>query len=336
MQKALTQMNLQLHHLVSDITGKTGMRIIRAILDGTRDPHVLASYRDGRCKASVETIAQALEGNYRPEHLFAIEQAVALYDPHHERVVVCDRRIEAALAQLAPPEPPAEPLPASRHKTRQPNALAFEVRQALHAVIGVDLTQIHGIGPYLANKLVGECGTDVSAWPTAKHFTSWLCLSPGNKISGGKVFTARAPAAPTIALVPCCAWRPSTSARPTARSAPFIVAWRCVWARQRPSPPPHASSRCFSTTSFAIEWTTAIRERPTTEERHRQRVVQNLERRASTESDELRTTYRHRASLWTCYVDPVELHTNRGSAHRCQPQNAIADPPRNPSGATLK
>jgi transposase len=167
------------------------MGIIRAILDGTRDPQVLASYRDGRCKASVETIAQALEGNYRPEHLFALEQAVALYDAYQERVVACDRRIEAALAQLAPPEPPSEPLPAPRHKTRQPNALAFEVRQALHAVIGVDLTQIHGIGPDLALKLVGECGTDLSAWPTAKHFTSWLCLSPGNKISGGKVLSAR-------------------------------------------------------------------------------------------------------------------------------------------------
>jgi transposase len=191
MQKALTQMNLQLHHVVSDITGKTGMGIIRAILDGTRDPQVLAGYRDGRCKASVETIAQALEGNYRAEHLFALEQAVALYDAYQERVAACDRRIEAALAQLTPPEPPPEPLPAPRHKTRQPNAVNFDVRAALHAVIGVDLTQIHGFGPYLALKLVGECGTDLSAWPTAKHFTSWLCLSPGNKISGGKVLSAR-------------------------------------------------------------------------------------------------------------------------------------------------
>ncbi len=191
MQKALTQMNLQLHHIVSDITGKTGMGIISAILDGTRDPQVLASDRDGRCKASVETIAQALEGNDRPEHLFALEQAVALYDAYQERVAACDRRIEAALAQLTPLEPPAAPLPAPRHKTRQPNAVNFDVRAALHALIGVDLTQIHGFGPYLALKLVGECGTDLSAWPTAKHFTSWLCLSPGNNISGGKVLSAR-------------------------------------------------------------------------------------------------------------------------------------------------
>ena len=86
---------------------------------------------------------------------------------------------------------PAEPLPAARHKTQQPNAPAFDVREALYAVLGVDLTQIHGLGPYLALKLVGECGTDLSAWPSAKHFTSWLCLAPNNKISGGKVLSSR-------------------------------------------------------------------------------------------------------------------------------------------------
>lgn len=191
MQKALTQMNLQLHHVVSDITGKTGMRIIRAILDGTREPAVLAELRDVRCKASAETIARALEGNYRAEHLFALSQAAALYDTYQSHVAECDRQLEVLLARLQAPEAPESPLPAPRYKMpRQPNGLKFDVRAALYAMIGVDLTQIHGIGPYLALKLVGECGTDLSKWPSAKHFTSWLCLAPGNKISGGKVLSS--------------------------------------------------------------------------------------------------------------------------------------------------
>jgi hypothetical protein len=159
MQKALMQMNLQLHHVVSGITGKTGMRIIRAILDGTREPAVLAEFRDIRCKASAETIAQALEGNCRPEHLFALSQAVALYDTYQTHVAECDQQLEELLARLHAPEPPESPLPAPRYKMpRQPNGLKFDVRAALYAMIGVDLTQIHGIGPYLALKLVGECG----------------------------------------------------------------------------------------------------------------------------------------------------------------------------------
>ena len=165
------------------------MRIIRAILDGTREPMVLAELRDVRCKASAETIAQALEGNYRPEHLFALGQAVALYDTYQRHVAECDQHLEALLARLRAPEPPATPLPSPRHRTRQPNALAFDVRAALYAMIGVDLTQIHGFGPSLALKLLSECGTDMSRWPTAKHFTSWLCLAPGNKISGGKLLS---------------------------------------------------------------------------------------------------------------------------------------------------
>jgi transposase len=192
MQKALTQMNLQLHHVVSDITGVTGMRIIRAIVAGERDPAILASYRDARCHASVETVRQALVGNVREEHIFALTQALELYDVYQAKVAACDGQIEAILTRLrSSATPPAEKLPAARHKTRQPNGPAFEVREALHAILGVDLTQIHGLGPYLALKLVGECGTNLSAWPTAKHFTSWLGLAPHNKISGGKVLSSK-------------------------------------------------------------------------------------------------------------------------------------------------
>jgi len=193
MQKALTEMNLQLHHVVADITGATGLRIIRAILAGERDPAVLALLRDTRCHASVETITKALTGHYRAEHLFALEQALALYDAYQEKASACDARIEAVLKQLSFRRGRVVgPLPSPRQgMRRQPNGPEFDVRAALFALLGKDLTQINGLGPYLALKLIAECGDDLSAWPSAKHFTSWLCLAPSNKISGGKVLSSR-------------------------------------------------------------------------------------------------------------------------------------------------
>lgn len=191
MQKALMHMNVQLHHVVADITGATGMRIIRSIISGNSNARELAQYRDIRCKASEETIAEALTGNYRPEHLFELKQAVELYDSYQVRVAACDNKIEAVLQTLRNSNPPEAPLPKARHRTRQPNAPSFNVREMLYAIAGVDLTQIHGLGPYLALKLISECGTDMSRWTTVKHFTSWLCLSPGNKISGGKILSSR-------------------------------------------------------------------------------------------------------------------------------------------------
>jgi transposase len=192
MQKALTQMNLQLHHVVSDVTGVTGMTIIRAFVAGERDPAVLAAHRDPRCHATLETIQQALVGNEREEHVFALTQALELYDAYQEKVAACDHRIEVVLKRLrALAAKPVGKLPPARNTTKQQNAPAFDARAALHAILGIDLTQIHGLGPSLALKLVGECGTDLSAWPSARHFTSWLCLAPGNKISGGKVLSAR-------------------------------------------------------------------------------------------------------------------------------------------------
>ena len=191
MQKALSYMNIQLHQVVTDITGATGMKILRAIVAGERDVEVLAALRDSRCKASVETIGEALTGNYQPEHVFALTQAIELYDFYPRQVTACDVEIERTLAQLCAPIPvPEVPVPKARYRGRQPNALAFDVRQMLYHLLGVDLTQIHGCGPYLALKLISECGTDLSRWPSAKHFTSWLGLSPGSKISGGKVLSS--------------------------------------------------------------------------------------------------------------------------------------------------
>ncbi|SNR89028.1 IS110 family transposase [Puniceibacterium sediminis] len=192
MQKALMEMNLQLHHVVSDITGVTGMRIIRAIVAGERDLEVLASYRDVRCHASVETIKAALNGNDRPEHIFALTQSLDLYDYYQDKMLECDRNLEATLDTLAADQDhdPGQ-LPRVRTKTKQVGTPSFDVRAALFGILGIDLTQIHGLGPSLFLKLVGECGTDLRAWPSAKHFTSWLCLAPGNKISGGKVLSSR-------------------------------------------------------------------------------------------------------------------------------------------------
>ena len=191
MQKALTFMNLQLHHVIASITGVTGMNIIRAIVAGERDPDKLAAMRDVRCKESQETIRGALVGNYQPEHLFALKQALALYDFYQRCIEECDAEIERAVAALNLDRPiPEAPLPKPKYRSKMPSDPGFDVRQALYQLTGTDLTQIHGIGPFLALRLVGECGTDLSRWPTAKHFTSWLTLSPGCKISGGKVLSA--------------------------------------------------------------------------------------------------------------------------------------------------
>ena len=135
------------------------------------DPDILAGFRDVRCHSSIETIRASLVGNDRDEHIFALTQSLELYDFYHAKVAECDRKLEAAVAAL----------PKARTKGKQVNTPAFDVRGALYGILGTDLTQIHGLGPALALKLVGECGTDLRAWPSAKHFTSWLCLAPGNK-----------------------------------------------------------------------------------------------------------------------------------------------------------
>lgn len=192
MQKALMLMNVQLHHVVTDLSGKTGLAIVRAIVAGEREPLALAALRDRRCKCSVEKIAAALEGDYRDEHLLALKQSLSLYDTYNALVAECDLSIEATLLRLRRAGGAREQTtPKKRKGGRQSNEPAFDVRSAVAAVTGVDLTEIDGIGPSLALRIVGECGTDMSKWPTVKHFTSWLCLAPGTKISGGKVLSSR-------------------------------------------------------------------------------------------------------------------------------------------------
>lgn len=282
MQKALMEMNLQLHHVVSDITGATGMKIIRAIVAGERNPEVLAEHRDVRCKSSPETIRAALVGNDRAEHVFALAQSLDLYDFYKAKIEACDHRLEAAVAALsikgrgAPP-----PLPKARIKGKQVNAPAFDVRAALYGVLGTDLTQIHGLGPSLALKLVAECGTHLRAWKTAKHFTSWLCLAPGNKISGGKLLSSktRRSSSRAAALLRLAA---TTIGRSDTALGAF---YRRLSARIGKQKAVTATARKIAVLFYnAIRHGMTYQDQGATayDERHRKRVLANLQRRAKT------------------------------------------------------
>jgi transposase len=193
MQKALVQMNLQLHVVISDITGATGLRILRDIVNGQTDPQHLAMHRDARCQASEAEIAAALTGHYRPEHLFVLRQNLELYDAFQRQIAACDTEIEGHLRTLAASTATREaPLPTARSRRRvRSNEPHFDVRTPLHRLTGADLSQIDGIGPYNALRLVSEIGTDMSRWPTERHFTSWTALAPHNKISGGRLLSSR-------------------------------------------------------------------------------------------------------------------------------------------------
>lgn len=193
MQKALVQMNLQLHLVISDISGVTGLRILRDLVAGVTDPALLARHRDFRCSASEDEIRAALTGHYRPEHLFGLKQNLELHDVYQGQLATCDRAIEAQLTAMALRCAPAEnPLPAPRtRRNPRDNEPRFEVRSLLHQLSGADITQIDGIRPYSALRILAEIGTDMSRWPTERHFTSWLTLAPKNKISGGRLLSSR-------------------------------------------------------------------------------------------------------------------------------------------------
>lgn len=183
MQKALAQMNIQLANVISDIVGETGQRIVRAIVAGERDRYRLAALRGPRIQASEEEIARALEGTWREEHLFALRQAVALFDAYAGMLAECDRELERMLAALAVHDgDPGKP----KRRGRQKNAPRFDVRTGLFRACGVDLTRIDGIDTTTALKVLSETGPDLSRFPTVKHFTSWLNLCPGTRITGGK------------------------------------------------------------------------------------------------------------------------------------------------------
>ena len=192
MQKALVEMNLQLRRVVSDIVGVTGLKILRALVAGQHDPHVLAQHRDPHCQASLAEITAALTGHYRPEHLFVLQQNLELFDMCQRQLAACDVAIDAALQTLtAAVTPPTTPLPRPRVTRRHGNEPHVAIRPALHHLTGVDLTQLDGIAPYSALKLIAEIGTDMTRWPTEHHFTAWLTLAPQNRVSGGRRLSAK-------------------------------------------------------------------------------------------------------------------------------------------------
>jgi len=196
MHKSLTQMNLQLHHVISDLTGLTGMAIVDAIVVGERDAAVLAKLRDPHVKASEETIRKSLVGSWRAEHLFTLQQSRDLYRTYQQQIVACEEEIEKLLQQFKPRVDPNEkPLPPDRKRNRRsrkkrkkegPRDSGFDLRTESYKLFGVDLTQIPGLET-LPLPLFSEVGRDMRTWPSAGHFTSWLLLCPDNDISGGRV-----------------------------------------------------------------------------------------------------------------------------------------------------
>ena len=190
MQKALTQMNVKLQHVIRDITGKTGMAIVEAIVNGERDPRKLARLRDPRIKADEKTIARSLQGHWRAEHVFELTQALELYRVYQGRIAECDHEIEAQLERFED-RSDGEPPEANGKKRNQKNAPRFDAQGQLYRMTGADLTRIDGVDAYTALKVISETGIDMTRWQSAKHFASWLGVSPNNRVTGGKVISSR-------------------------------------------------------------------------------------------------------------------------------------------------
>lgn len=192
LQKALEEMNVKLTEVVSDIVGQTGLKIINDIVRGVRDPLQLARHRHEHCRATAAEIAAALHGNWRKEHLFALQQALQLYEFYQQQLRACDREIEACLRGMAdksggaalPPNP-------RRPSKRRGHEVAFAARELLFRMAGVDVTVIEGISEQTALVVLSEIGLDVSRFPTEKHFVSWLGLCPQHRGSAGKIFNRR-------------------------------------------------------------------------------------------------------------------------------------------------
>jgi len=190
MQKALTQMNLQLHHVLSDITGLSGMRILDAILSGERDPVKLAALCHGRVRSPRETVAKSLEGDYRAEHLFALRQSLVGFHFYQQLIRAVDQELEGAMRQLPRAEGAPEQMPPRTKKCfyqKAGNEPAFDLKAELFRISGVDLTDVPGISAITAHTILIEVGPDLSRFRNASAFASWLGLCPDRKVSGGKV-----------------------------------------------------------------------------------------------------------------------------------------------------
>jgi transposase len=188
MQKAMIQMNLQLHRVISDITGKTGIAIIESILQGERHPVTLARLKDHRIKSSQEAIAEALTGDYREEHLFALRQEYELYQIYESKIAECERKIGQTVESFQCKGDMEKEIKAKNNRKRKysgenPSQLSTQ----LYRMSGVDFSKVNGMDVTTAQILISECGLDMGKWPSEKHFASWLGLCPNNKITGGKI-----------------------------------------------------------------------------------------------------------------------------------------------------
>jgi transposase len=201
MQKVLTQMNIQLANVISDLSGWTGQRIVRAILAGERDPATLAALSHPGIHATRDTIAKSLEGTWQPDLVFVLQQEVAMYDAYQQRIAECDHELEQHLKgfgdKVADAAADGEPSPTTprkelrsgpkRRRKAGSHAPQFDLGRELHRISGVDLTRIDGIDVGVAQTVISEVGLDMTRWKTEAHFASWLGLCPDNRITGGKV-----------------------------------------------------------------------------------------------------------------------------------------------------
>jgi transposase len=192
MQKAMEQMNIKLQHVIADITGKSGMSIIQAIINGERDPENLVQLLDGRIKASKEVVKRSLQGVWKEENIFELEQSYEMYHLYRSKIIDCDKRVKDLLLQKSGPAQKEDESKKPSVKSNK-NNLNFDATQILQQITGTDLTEIYGINDSNATEILCETGFDMTKWPTEKHFTSWLNLAPNNKISGGKVLSSKIP-----------------------------------------------------------------------------------------------------------------------------------------------
>jgi transposase len=279
LQKAMTQMNVQLHHVISDIMGVTGQAIIRAIVAGVRDGATLARLRDRRIKAEEGEIAAALQGNWRDEHLFALKQALALIDTYTAQITECDGKVQQLLGALKGHELPAAGLGPPKRGTPAKNSVRFDARTSLFEASGVDLTRIPGIDTSTALKVISEIGVDLTRFPSVKHFTSWLGLCPGTKISGGKVLcSATKPCANRAAQ----ALRLAAQALRKSQTALGAHHRRMCSRMDKPKAITASAHKLARLVYFMLTKGQAFVEagQDEYEERYRQGVVQNLTRRA--------------------------------------------------------
>lgn len=278
MQKAMTLMNIQLGQAISDVAGVTGQKIVRAIVQGERDPVTLAALRDRRIKSSEEEIAASLQGTWKAEHLLALKQALGRYDFFGEQLQECERQIEAVMQQL---QAHTKELVKGKKRGKAKNAPKFNLRERLLKMCGVDVTRIDGIDETTALNVVAEIGTDLSRFPSDKHFASWLGLCPGTRISGGKVLGSKTKHSVNRAAQ---AFRQAASALRSSKSA-LGAYYRRLCGRMDKGKAVTAAAHKLARLFYALltkgqEYVDQGQQYY--EERYRERVIHQLQRRAQT------------------------------------------------------